>query len=116
RRGVGLGALPRPPPYRGAVEPRRLRPRRRALLHARHPLPADLSPGPPPPRASVPGAWRFFPPPILPALILPLALLPAARLAARRWMPLAVLALVIIAGGIGALVARIGFEALEHVA
>src|SRR4029453_1642225 len=63
--------------------------------------------------AYVHGGVRFFTLAILSALILPLALPPAARLAARRWMPLAVLALVIIAGVIGTSIARIGFETLQ---
>ena len=63
--------------------------------------------------AYVHGGVRFFTLAILSALILPLALIPAARLAARRWMPLAVLALVIITGVIGTSIARIGFETLQ---
>src|SRR4029450_862536 len=73
---------------------------------------------PPPPAppnlvAYAPGGVPFFTLPLLSALILPLALIPAARLAARRWMPLAVLALVIIAGGLRPSIPRIGFETLQ---
>jgi hypothetical protein len=65
--------------------------------------------------AYVHGGVRFFTLAILSALILPLALIPAARLAGRRWMPLAVLALVILTGVTGSWIARVGFEALQPV-
>jgi hypothetical protein len=61
------------------------------------------------------GGVRFFTLAILSALIMPLALVPAARLAGSRWVPLAVLALVIVTGVIGAQIARVGFEALQPV-
>jgi hypothetical protein len=63
--------------------------------------------------AYVHGGVRFFTLAILSALILPLALIPAARLAGRRWMPLAVLALVILTGVVGSWIARVGFETLQ---
>jgi hypothetical protein len=65
--------------------------------------------------AYVHGGVRFFTLAILSALILPLALIPAARLGGRRWMPLAVLALVIATGVMGAWIARVGFETLQPV-
>jgi hypothetical protein len=65
--------------------------------------------------AYVHGGVRFFTLAMLSALILPLALIPAARLAERRWMPLAVLALVIITGVMGIWIARVGFDALQPV-
>jgi hypothetical protein len=65
--------------------------------------------------AYVHGGVRFFTLAILSSLILPLALIPAAQLAERRWMPLAVLALVIGSGVIGTSIARTGFEALQPV-
>jgi len=61
------------------------------------------------------GGVRFFTLAILSALILPLALIPAARLGGQRWMPLAVLALVIATGVMGAWIARVGFETLQPV-
>ena len=65
--------------------------------------------------AYVHGGVRFFTLAILSALILPLALIPAARLAERRWMPLAVLAVVIITGVMGMWIARVGFDTLQPV-
>jgi hypothetical protein len=65
--------------------------------------------------AYVHGGVRCFTLAILSALILPLALIPAARLGGRRWMPLAVLALVIATGVMGAWIARVGFETLQPV-
>ena len=61
------------------------------------------------------GGVRFFTLAILSALIMPLALVPAARLAGSRWVPLAVLALVIVTGVIGTQIARVGFEMLQPV-
>jgi hypothetical protein len=61
------------------------------------------------------GGVRFFTLAMLSALILPLAMVPAARLSGRRWMPLAVLALVIAIGVIGSQIARVGFEILRPV-
>jgi hypothetical protein len=65
--------------------------------------------------AYVHGGVRFFTLAMLSALILPLALVSAARLSGRRWMPLAVLALVIATGVIGSQIARVGFEILRPV-
>ena len=65
--------------------------------------------------AYVHGGVRFFTLAMLSALILPLALISAARLSGRRWMPLAVLALVIASGVIGSQIARVGFEILRPV-
>jgi hypothetical protein len=65
--------------------------------------------------AYVHGGVRFFTLAILSALIMPLALVPAARLAGSRWVPVAVLALVIVTGVIGAQIARVGFDMLEPV-
>ena len=65
--------------------------------------------------AYVHGGVRFFTLAILSALIMPLALVPTARLAGSRWVPLAVLALVIVTGLIGAQIARVGFETLQPV-
>ncbi len=61
------------------------------------------------------GGVRFFTLAILSALIMPLALVPVARLAGSRWIPAAVLALVIVSGVIGAQVARVGFDVLQPV-
>jgi hypothetical protein len=65
--------------------------------------------------AYVHGGVRFFTLAILSALVLPLALIPVARLAGRRWVPVAVLALVIVTGVMGGAIARAGFEALRPV-
>jgi hypothetical protein len=65
--------------------------------------------------AYVHGGVRFFTLAILSALILPLALIPVTRLAGRRWVPVAVLALVIVTGVIGQAISRAGFEALRPV-
>jgi hypothetical protein len=65
--------------------------------------------------AYVHGGVRFFTLAILSALLMPLALIPAARLARSRWLPLAVLALVIVSGVIGTQIARVGFEMLQPV-
>ena len=60
------------------------------------------------------GGVFFFTLAILSALVLPAALMPISRLAGR-WAPLAVLALVIVTGLIGAEIARIGFQTLQPV-
>ena len=65
--------------------------------------------------AYVHGGVRFFTLAILSALILPLALIPVTRLAGQRWVPVAVLALVIVTGVIGQEISRAGFEALRPV-
>jgi hypothetical protein len=65
--------------------------------------------------AYVHGGVRFFTLAILSALILPMALIPVTRLAGRRWVPLAVLGLVIVTGVIGGEIARAGFEVLRPV-
>src|SRR5262249_5499094 len=52
---------------------------------------------------------------ILAALLLPLALVTAACLTGRRWAPVAVLAIVIVLGLIGATIARVGFEIIQPV-
>lgn len=65
--------------------------------------------------AYVHGGVRFFTLAILSALIMPVALVPAARLAGNRWVPLAVLALVIVSGITGTEIARAGFETLKPV-
>jgi hypothetical protein len=65
--------------------------------------------------AYVHGGIRFFTLAILSALVLPLALVPVARLSGRRWVPVAVLALVIVTGVVGGAIARAGFETLRPV-
>jgi hypothetical protein len=65
--------------------------------------------------AYVHGGVRFFTLAMLSALIMPLALVPAARLARSRWLPVTVLALVIVTGVLGAQIARVGFDLLQPV-
>jgi hypothetical protein len=60
------------------------------------------------------GLW-FYTYPILAALLLPLGLVTPGRLIGRRWAPLAILALMIVVGLIGATIARVGFETLKPV-
>jgi hypothetical protein len=63
--------------------------------------------------AYVHGGVLFYTFSILGALLLPLALVTAARLTGRRWAPIAVLAIVIVLGLIGATIARVGFEIIQ---
>jgi hypothetical protein len=65
--------------------------------------------------AYVHGGVLFYTFSILGALLLPLALVTAARLTGRRWAPIAVLAIVIVLGLIGATIARVGFEIIQPV-
>jgi hypothetical protein len=65
--------------------------------------------------AYVHGGVLFYTFSILGALLLPLALVTAARLTGRRWAPVAVLAIVIVLGLIGATIARVGFEIIQPV-
>ena len=65
--------------------------------------------------AYVHGGVLFYTFSILGALFLPLALVTAARLTGLRWAPVAVLAIVVVLGLIGATIARVGFEILQPV-
>jgi hypothetical protein len=61
------------------------------------------------------GGVRFHAYAILAALFLPLALLPVVRLSRRRWAPLGVLAVAILIGLAGEVVARVGFAIVQQV-
>jgi hypothetical protein len=65
--------------------------------------------------AYVHGGVLFYTFSILGALLLPLALVTAARLTGLRWAPVAVLAIVVVLGLIGATIARVGFEIVQPV-
>src|SRR5262244_1579636 len=65
--------------------------------------------------AYVHGGVLFYTFSILAALLLPLALVTAARLTGLRWAPVAVLAIVVVLGLIGATIARVGFEIIQPV-
>jgi hypothetical protein len=65
--------------------------------------------------AYVHGGVLFYTFSILGALLLPLALVTAARLTDQRWAPVAVLAIVVVLGLIGATIARVGFEIIQPV-
>jgi len=60
------------------------------------------------------GVW-FYTLAILGALLLPLALVTAARLTGLRWAPVAVLAITVAFGMVGAAIARVGFEIIQPV-